>query len=80
MLLATVGDKEIRGSYYEDRLGRLAENDLPRDDQGQTLDMASAEGKAKFLTTLINKEVMVQKGQQLGYAARSAQSSRPASR
>ena len=68
VLLATVGDKEIRSSYYEDRLGRLAENDLPRDDQGQTLDMASPEGKAEFLTTLINKELMVQKGRQLGYA------------
>lgn len=68
VLLATVGDTEIRGGYYEDRLGRLAENDLPRDDQGQTLDMALPEGKSEFLTTMINKELLVQKGRQLGYA------------
>ncbi len=68
VLLASVGEKEIRGGYYEDRLGRLAEKDLPRDDQGLTMDMASPEGKTEFLTTLVNKELLVQKGRQLGYA------------
>ena len=68
VLLATVGGTEIRSGYYEDRLGRLTAEELPRDDQGEALDMASPEGKSEFLTTLINKELLVQKGRQLGYA------------
>ncbi|MFO7609532.1 MAG: peptidyl-prolyl cis-trans isomerase [Candidatus Krumholzibacteriia bacterium] len=68
VLLATVGDTEIRSGYYEDRLGRLEESELPKGPDGQPLDMASTEGKTEFLTTLINKELMVRKAAQLGYA------------
>ena len=66
-LLATVGETEIRADYYEDRLARLEENELPRGEDGEVLDMSTREGKEAFLTTLINKELMVQKGEQLGY-------------
>ncbi len=68
-LLAVVGGKEIRGAYYEDRLGRLAENELPKGEDGKPMDMASPAGKAEFLTTLVNKELMVRKAAQLGYAS-----------
>jgi len=68
VLLATVGATDIRSSYYEDRLGRLEENELPKGDDGQPMDMSTMEGKKAFLTTLINKELMVQKANQLGYA------------
>lgn len=69
VLLATVGDQEIRSGYYEDRLGRLEESELPKGPDGRPLDMASPEGKGEFLTTLINKELMVRKAAQLGYAS-----------
>ncbi len=68
VLLATVGTTDIRSGYYEDRLGRLEENELPKGDDGQALDMSTMAGKKEFLTTLINKELMVQKAAQLGYA------------
>ncbi|HPF70619.1 MAG TPA: peptidylprolyl isomerase [Candidatus Krumholzibacteria bacterium] len=67
-LLAVVGGKEIRADYYEDRLKRIEENELPKGPDGQVLDMAQMEGKKEFLTTLINKTVMEVKGQELGYA------------
>ena len=66
VLLATVGDKEIKGSYYEERLALLKQEELPREN-GQLLDMASLEGKEKFLETLINKEVMAKTAMALGY-------------
>jgi peptidyl-prolyl cis-trans isomerase C len=67
ILLAKVGDKEILGSYYEDRLSLLKQEELPRDDQGQIADMSQQAGKEKFLETLINKEVMAQTAMALGY-------------
>lgn len=66
-LLAVVGEVEIRGSAFEERLVLLEENELPKDENGQAMDMALLEAKSEFLTTLINKELMVAKAIQLGY-------------
>jgi hypothetical protein len=66
-VLATVGDRDITGTYYQERLARLQENQLPRDDDGQPLDMATLEGKRAFLDVIIDKELMVAKALQLGY-------------
>jgi hypothetical protein len=66
-VLATVGDKEILASYYEDRLAKLQEDELPRGEDGTPLDMSLPEGKSQFLETLINKEVMVQTAINMGY-------------
>lgn len=67
-LLAKVGDVEIRVADYEERLGALEQKELPRDAMSRYLDMAAMEGKQEFLTTLINKELMVAKAHELGYA------------
>ncbi len=67
IILATIGEKEITGSYYEDRLSLLKEEELPRDTSGRTLDMSAMPGKEKFLETLINKEVMALTANTLGY-------------
>lgn len=65
-ILATVGEGEITAYYYEDRLVKLAQNELPVED-GQYMDMSTEAGKLAFLEVLINKELMVQKALQLGY-------------
>ena len=67
VVLAMVGDHEITGGYYESKLIKLEEKELPRGDDGMILDMAQMEGKKEFLTSLINKELMAQKAIQLGY-------------
>ncbi|MBE0565288.1 MAG: peptidyl-prolyl cis-trans isomerase [Krumholzibacteria bacterium] len=69
VLLATVGDTEIRSGYYEDRLKRFTEDELPKGPDGMPMDMAGREGKSEFLTTLIHKELMVGKATQLGYGS-----------
>jgi len=66
-LLARVGDVEVRVADYESTLALLEEKELPRDDVGRILDMAQTEGKQKFLTTLVNKELMVAQARVLGY-------------
>ncbi len=65
-VLATVGEGEITAFYYEDRLAKLAQNELPVE-EGQYMDMSTEAGKRAFLDVLINKELMVQKAYQLGY-------------
>ncbi|MEN8006679.1 MAG: peptidyl-prolyl cis-trans isomerase [Candidatus Krumholzibacteriota bacterium] len=65
-VLATVGKVEIKAGYYEDRLVRLEEKELPRSADGLALDMSLPEGKQKFLETLINKEIMVQTARNMG--------------
>ena len=65
-VLATVGNTEIKASYYEDRLLRLKENELPRAADRSPLDMSLPEGKKKFVETLINKEIMVQTAEKMG--------------
>jgi len=67
VVLAKVGDKEILGSYYENRLSLLKKEELPRDDQGHAMDMATQAGKEKFLETLITKEVMAETAMAMGY-------------
>jgi hypothetical protein len=67
IILASIGEKEITGTYYEDRLSLLKEEELPRDTTGRNLDMANMVGKEKFLETLINKEVMALTAVALGY-------------
>ncbi len=69
VVLATVGGKDIMGSYYEDRLSLLERKELPRDDSGQIMDMATLAGKEKFLETIINKEVMATVAMDMGYDA-----------
>jgi len=67
VVLATVGTTDIESGYYEDRLVKLAQEELPRGEDGRTLDMAATEGKRAFLDVLINKELMRMKAEQLGY-------------
>ena len=65
-VLATVGDREITASYYEDRLGKLKQDELPTKD-GEVLDTALMEGKQRFLEIMIDKELMALKAEQLGF-------------
>ncbi len=65
-VIATVGDREITASYYEDRLGNLKQNELPTKD-GEILDTALMEGKQRFLEIIIDKELMALKAEQLGF-------------
>jgi peptidyl-prolyl cis-trans isomerase C len=65
-VLATVGNSEIKAGYYENRLAKLEENELPRAEDGSPQDMSLLEGKKDFLETLINKEIMVQTAENMG--------------
>ncbi|HOX25669.1 MAG TPA: peptidylprolyl isomerase [Candidatus Krumholzibacteria bacterium] len=66
-VLAKVGDREVTAKYYKDRLIKLEETQLPRDENGQTVDMATLAGKRRFLDVIIDKELMVAKALQMGY-------------
>lgn len=66
-VLAHVGDRVINAEYFQTRLVKMDENSLPRDDDGNLLDMSSIEGKRAFLDVIIDKELMVSKALQLGY-------------
>jgi parvulin-like peptidyl-prolyl isomerase len=66
-VIATVGDVELTSRYYENRLAKMEEGELPRAEDGTPLDTATIEGKVEFLNTLISKEVMVLTAEQLGY-------------
>lgn len=59
-IVARVGTHTISKNYYEERIAKMERKFLP-----DTLDMA---GKRKFLDTIINKEVMALKAEDLGYA------------
>ncbi len=65
-VLAEVGDRKITVAYYEERLGKLTQADLPRDESNLPLDTATLEGKKAFLDVIINKELMVLKAKELG--------------
>lgn len=69
VVLAKVGDTEITAGYYESKLGKLEQAELPKGDDGQPLDMAQLEGKKRFLETMINKELMARKATDLGYGS-----------
>ncbi len=45
----------------------MKQDQLPRDDEGNVLDMTTLEGKRAFLDVIIDKELMVAKALQLGY-------------
>jgi parvulin-like peptidyl-prolyl isomerase len=67
VILATVGDRVVTADYYQQRLARLQENQLPIDANGQPHDMTTVAGKRAFLEVIIDKELMVAKALQLGY-------------
>ncbi len=66
-VIATVADREVTAGYFEEKLAKLKVEELPRDEAGTTLDMATLEGKKAFLEVIINKELMAAKAQQLGF-------------
>ena len=65
--LATVGAREVTADYYQDRLAKLTEIDLPVDEDGVIMDTTSMAAKLAFLNVIINKELMVLKAEELGY-------------
>ncbi len=66
-ILAKVGDREVTSEYYQDRLIRLTQVDLPVDENGQTIDTNTLESKLAFLDVIVSKELMVLKAIDLGY-------------
>ena len=66
-VVAKVGDQTITLADYEEHLGRLARENLPRDEDGQVVDTATLAGKKRFLDVLVDKELMVLKARELGY-------------
>jgi peptidyl-prolyl cis-trans isomerase C len=66
-VVATVGDREITKTYYEDRLSKLKLEDLPRDADGLPVDTGTYDGKAAFLDVIVNKELMALKSYDLGF-------------
>ncbi len=67
LVLAEIGDRTVTAEYYKTRLVRMQDNQLPRNDEGQPLDMSGMEGKRAFLDVIVDKELMVSKALQLGY-------------
>jgi len=67
VVLAEIGERTITSTQYTDRLGRLPEHELPRDDSGEIVDMSTLAGKRAFLESLIETELMVAKAIDLGY-------------
>ncbi|MHB8079694.1 MAG: peptidylprolyl isomerase [Candidatus Krumholzibacteriia bacterium] len=68
-VVATVGPKQVTQAYYERKLAKLKENELPRDAQGQIVDTATHAGRLAFLDVIINKELMALKAEDLGLGA-----------
>ncbi len=66
-VVATIGDRTITAEYYQQMLGKMKPETLPRGEDGQPVDTATLEGKQAFLDVLINKELMVAKAIQQGY-------------
>ena len=60
-------DREVTAEYFKNRLGRLEKTQLPRHEDGTIYDMATLEGKRRFLDIIIDKELMVLKALQLGF-------------
>ncbi len=65
--VATIGDRTITAKYYQQMLGKMKPETLPRGENGEPVDTATLEGKQAFLDVLINKELMVAKAIELGY-------------
>jgi len=68
-VIATVGPKPVTQAYYERKLAKLKEIDLPRNAQGRIVDTATHEGRLAFLEVIINKELMALKAEDLGLGA-----------
>ena len=68
-VIATVGDREVTATYYELKLGKVAESDLPLGEDGVPMDTATIAGKKAFLGVIINKELMAAKAEQLGFGS-----------
>jgi len=66
-ILATVGQNEITADYYMEKLGKLEDEELPRDDAGNIMNTGTQEGRLAFMEVLVNKELMVLKAYELGY-------------
>lgn len=66
-VVVSVGDRKVTAGYYVSRLQKMAQNDLPRGEQGQAVDTGTAAGRRAFLDVIINKELMVLKARELGY-------------
>jgi len=67
VILAEVGDREVTADYYKTRLSRMQEDQLPVNDDGKIIDTGSMEGKLRFMSIIVDKELMVSKALQLGY-------------
>jgi peptidyl-prolyl cis-trans isomerase C len=67
LVIAKVGDREITKGYYEDKLAKYEQNELPRDPAGRPIDTSTPEGKEEFLEIIISKELMALKAQDMGY-------------
>lgn len=67
VVLADVGDGHVMSSEYIRRLSHQEMVDLPKDDDGRFLDMTTLEGKQAFLDAIINKELMRQEAEKIGY-------------
>ncbi len=63
--VAKVGDHTITLDYFERKMNSMKPEDLPPD-------IATFEGKQKLLETMIDKEVMAIKAEQLGYGSDKA--------
>jgi len=66
-VVVSVGDRKVTAGYYVSRLQKMAQNDLPRDEQGRAVDTGTDEGRRAFLDVIVNKELMVLKARELGY-------------
>jgi parvulin-like peptidyl-prolyl isomerase len=66
-VLAKVGDREITTAYYEERLSKLKQNELPRGEDNLPVDTSTLAGKKAFLDVIINKELMALRAIEMGY-------------
>jgi len=66
-VVARVGDREITASYYEEKLSKLKQSELPRDENGLPVDTSTLAGKKAFLDVIIHKELLYLKAIELGY-------------
>lgn len=68
-VILTVGDRDVTAAYYELKLGKLAREELPVDENGETVDTSTMAGKKAFLDVITNKELMAAKAVDLGYGS-----------
>ncbi len=66
-ILAKVNDSAITSLDYKSGLAKLLVEELPRDENGVPLDMASDAGKTAYLTALINEKILMGEAIRLGF-------------